>query len=175
MPVFLDHCIGSPSVVVDQWAVSDEGRSFYLRKIEGMLEIQEPEQAILDIWGLACLLPSTADEDWRPSHDCYLKDYDWLLRGGELKNRRAVCQRMILSISRVAGKRVPMEFYSLLNFDITQLPLDWKDGFSDQYWKAKLDGKLTHRNALTEVQERYEEYERQYALSTYRIALQSLA
>lgn len=143
------------------WVTSEEGISFQRRASVGMLKEQNQEQIILTVSALLWyerlrLDDSNAIED--TISGSYLWDFGRLLAAQQLPNRRAVWERMALSLARVIRE----EDYSLavrwfLDSVVRNQPaLDLLDGLSDQYWKCMLTSQLGHMAAWEETRRIFE-------------------
>src|SRR5262245_19922642 len=160
MLILLCYCTsrGDVGEALRAWANSPEGRSWYQRTMTALLKAQVAEQLILTVLALVCYLRLCApDEASEPVNGSYLWDFGDLLDGQQLKNQRAVWERMASSIRRVVGESYHQAFQQFLNIDFGVQRLHWLDGFSDQYWFLRLGSELTHEDAWVKTQRGFEE------------------
>lgn len=159
--VLVCHCasLGAADQPLRKWAASEEGRRVYQQTATGMREPHTSEQAILSLSALLCheVLLDASDEVSSPSHGSCLHDFDRLVNGHEVRNRRAVWERMALSIKRVAGEKChPAAHYFLDIVTGSELPLQDFDWLSDQYWTKKLGYATTHGGAWEQLRRKFD-------------------
>ena len=95
---------GQTLEVLSDWIKSEESLDLYQRLIKDIWLPQTPEQYGLTLIALWCregLLPYSTDETTQPIKGNYLADFDAILHGKYVKNRRKVFEQMILSLWRV--------------------------------------------------------------------------
>ena len=142
--------------MLSDWIKSKESLDLYLRLIDGLRLRQLPERFALTLTALSCregLLPYTKDDTARSIGDSYLTDFDAILNGKDISNRRAVFEHMIMSLVRAL--RTHDIFAELAQFLAETLQqeqslLGLLDGISDQYCAKKIHGH-DHNGAFEEV------------------------
>ena len=119
---------------------------------------QEPEQLVLTLAALLCherLLPYTLDDTTQPINSCYLADFDVLLTGESLSNRRTVFERIGFSFLRVLAtlgdKYEDMIQLLAVALDKDAPSLESFDGLTDQYGAPRIKNRVSHLRAYNEV------------------------
>ena len=139
MAVFLCYCANLPTIdrAFCEWASSEEGAWFYEQSVAILAEKKNTlEQAILRLSALVWLdrlLPCGPEEVSVPIHDCFLEDFARLLDGQQLKNRRAVWERMVWSGRRAVGESCWPIICHFVGWG-TKMEPHVLDGISDKYW-----------------------------------------
>ncbi|KAI4283237.1 MAG: hypothetical protein L6R35_005236 [Caloplaca aegaea] len=145
--------------VLSDWIKSEESLNLYQRLIEDLLLQQTPEQYGLTLIALWCrerLLNYSTDETTQPIEGSYLADFDAILHGEDIKNKRAVFEQMILSLWRVLyALNISEETVQLLGevLDIRASLQEPLAGIADQYTVRKVHGHY-HNGAFEEASER---------------------
>ena len=149
---------GQTLEVLSNWIKSEESLNLYQRLIEDLWLQQIPEEFALTLAALLCrerLFLYTVDDSAQPFGDCYLADFDAILNGQDVSNRRTVFEQMILSLVRVlytlnTNEETVRLLVKILDKEAPLLgPLD---GVSDQYCARKVRG-YNHNSAFEEVRE----------------------
>lgn len=95
---------GQTLEVLSNWIKSEKSLNLYQRLIEDLWLQQTPEEFALTLAALLCrerLFLYTVDDTAQPIGDCYLADFDAILNGQDVSNRRTIFEQMILSLVRV--------------------------------------------------------------------------
>lgn len=150
---------GQTLEVLRDWIRSEESLHLYRRLIEELRLRQTLEEFALIIAALLCrerLFPCSINDTIQPVGGCYLADFDAILNGQDISNRRTVFEQMILSLLRVPytleddSENILQLLAYVLDKGATFLaPLD---GVSDQYCAKKIRG-YTHYQAFEEVKD----------------------
>jgi len=142
--------------VLSDWVKSEESSQVYQRLIEDLWLQQTPEEFSLTLAALLCrerLLPYAPDNTTQPIGGSYLADFDDILNGLVVSNRRTVFEQMILSLLRVLGTLEDSQDRILFLAEVLDkgpsllTPLD---GVSDQYSAGKVHGHI-HNRAFEEA------------------------
>ena len=150
---------GQTLKVLSDWIKSEESLNLYQRLIEDLWRQQTPDQYGLTLLALLCrerLLPYSTDETAQSIGGSYLADFDAILNGQDIKNKRKVFEQMILSLWRVLYTlNTSKETVQLLTevLDIEVSLLEPQDGTADQYCVGKVHGH-NHNRAFEEARER---------------------
>ncbi|KAL9045088.1 MAG: hypothetical protein Q9214_001826 [Letrouitia sp. 1 TL-2023] len=119
---------------------------------------QEPEQLILTLAALLCyerLLPYTLDDTTQPINSCYLADFDVLLTGESLSNRRTVFERIGFSFLRILAtlgdKYEDIIQLLAVALDKDAPSLESFDGLIDQYGAPRIKNGVSHLRSYNEV------------------------
>ncbi len=149
---------GQTLEVLSDWIKSEESLNLYQRLIEDLWLEQTPEAFALTLAALLCrerLLPYTVDDTVQPIWGSYLADFDAILNGQDISNRRAVFEQMTLSLLRVlctlnTSEETVRLLAEVLDKEASlQEPLD---GIADQYCARKVD-RHNHNKAFEEARE----------------------
>ncbi len=149
---------GQSLEVLSDWIKSEESLDLYQRLNEDLWLQQTPEEFALTPATLLCrerLLPYTLDDTAQPIGGSYLADFDAILNGQDVSNRRTVFEQMILSLLRVlytlnTNEETVRLLAEVLDKEASLLgPLD---GVSDQYCARKVRGH-DHNSAFEEARE----------------------
>ena len=101
------------------------------------------------------LLPYTSDDTTQPIYCCYLADFDVLLSGESLSNRRTVFERIGYSFLRVLAtlgdKYEDMIQLLAVALDKDAPSLESFDGLTDQYGAPRIKNRDSHLRAYNEV------------------------
>jgi len=125
--------------------------NLYQRLIENLWLQQTPKEFALILAALLCRerpLPYTKNDTAQPVWGSYVVDFDAILNGEDIKDRRMVFEQMILSLLRVlytlnTSEETVRLLAEILDKDASILePLD---GFADQYCARKLQGQDHNR------------------------------
>jgi len=95
---------GQTLEVLRDWLKSEECLNLYQRLIENLWLQQTPEEFALTLAALLCrerILPYTLDDTAQPIGGSHVADFDAILNGEDIKNRRTVFEQMVLSLLRV--------------------------------------------------------------------------
>lgn len=144
--------------MLSDWIKSQESLDLYQGLIEDLWLQQTPEEYALTLAALLCrerLLPYTVDDTAQPIGGSYLADFDALLNGQDISNRRRVFEQMILSLVRVLYTLENSEEIVQLLADVLDKEaslLESLDGMADQYCARKLHGQ-DHNRAFEEARE----------------------
>lgn len=145
--------------MLSDWIKSEESLDLYQRLIEDLWLQQTPEEFALTLAALLCrerLLPYTVDDTAQPIGGSYLVDFDAILNGQDISNRRTVFEQVILLFVRVLytfGDCQDMLLLLAGALDKEPSLLEPLDGVSDQYCARKVRGH-DHNRAFEEVRER---------------------
>ena len=149
---------GQTLEVLSDWIKSEESLNLYQRLIEDLWLQQTPEEFALTLAALLCrerLLPCTVDDTAEPIGGSYLVDFDAILNGQDISNRRTIFERMILSLVRVLCTLNKSEETVQLLVEVLDKEaslLESLDGTTDQYCARKVHGHK-HNRAFEEVRE----------------------
>ena len=147
---------GQTHEVLSDWIESEESLTLYRRLIEDVRLEQSSEEFALTLAALLCrerLLPYTMDDTAEPIGGSYLTDFDTIVNGQDISNRRTVFEEMILSLVRVlytlnTNEEAARFLTEVLGKDASLLKL--LDGVADQYCVRKLC-RHEHNSAIEEV------------------------
>lgn len=149
---------GQTLEVLRDWLKSEECLNLYQRLIENLWLQQTPEEFALTLAALLCrerILPYTLDDTAQPIGGSHVADFDAILNGEDIKNRRTVFEQMVLSLLRVlytlhTSEETVRLLTEVLDKDASLLePLD---GVADQYCARKLLGQ-DHNKAFEDARE----------------------
>lgn len=91
--------------------------------------------------------PFWMDETSGPLHGCYLEDFCRHLNGEMLRNRRALLERMAVSLRRVLRERCFPGISRFFDMVGAEHSLHTLDGISDRYWEYKVYCEQGHVDA----------------------------
>ncbi len=149
---------GQTLEVLSDWIKSEESLNLYQRLIEGLWLEQTPEAFALTLAALLCrerLLPYTVDDTVQPIGGSYLADFDAILNGQDISNRRTVFEQMTLSLLRVLYTLNTSEETIRLLAEVLDKEaslLEPLDGIADQYCARKVH-RHNHNKAFEEARE----------------------
>ena len=146
---------GQTLEVLSNWVQSKENLDLCQTLVSGLRLPQSPEDFMLTLVALLCrerLLPYTMNDIKQPVGSSYLTDWNTILNGQDINNRRTVFEQMVSSFVRVLdandGKnliQLPMEVLDQRTSLSTPL-----NGVLDEYCARKICG-ITHDKAFREA------------------------
>ena len=96
-------CYGQTVQVLSDWIKAEESLKLYQRLTEDLWRQKIPEQHGLTLLAFLCrerLLPHRTDETAQPTAGSYSADFDAILNGQDIENKRAVFGQVILALWR---------------------------------------------------------------------------
>ncbi len=144
--------------MLSDWIKLEESLNLYQWLIEDLWLEQTPEAFALTLAALLCrerLLPYTVDGIAQPIGSSYLADFDAILNGQNISNRRTIFEQMILSLLRVLYiLNISEETVRLLAkvLDKEASLLESLDDIADQYCVKKVY-RHNHNKAFEEAKE----------------------
>jgi len=146
--------------VLSDWIRSEESLHLYHRLRESVWSLETPEDLALSLAALLCrerLLPYNKADTAHPIWGSYLADFDAILNGQALSNRRTVFEQTVSSLLRVlntledGSENIIQLLDAVLDKEASVLgPLD---GCSDQYWAKRIQDRLNHSRAFDEARD----------------------
>lgn len=137
---------GQTLEVLSDWIKSVESSNLFQVLTKGLWLQQTPEEFALSLSALLCrerLLPYTMGYTTLPIRGSYLADFDDILNGYDLRNRRTVFEQIVMSLMRVlstfnVSDETARFLAAVLDKEVPLLePLD---GVADQYCANKVYG-----------------------------------
>jgi len=153
---------GQTLEVLSDWIRSEESLHLYHRLRESVWSRGTPEDLALSLAALLCrerLLPYNKADTAHPIWGSYLADFDAILNGQALSNRRTVFEQTVSSLLRVLNT---LEDGSENTIQLLDAVLDKEasvlgplDGCSDQYWAKRIGYRyrLNHSRAFDEARD----------------------
>lgn len=144
--------------MLSDWIKSKENLNLYQRLIGDIWLQQTPEDFALTLAALLCrerLFSYTLDDTAQSIEGNYLTDFDAILNGQDISNRRTVFEQMILSLLRVLyflkiNEEIGRFLAEILDKEASLLRT--LDGVADQYCARKVR-RYDHNRAFEEVRE----------------------
>ncbi len=146
--------------VLSDWIRSEESLHLSHRLHESVWSRETPEGLALSLAALLCrerLLPYNKADTAHPIRGSYLADFDAILNGQALSNRRTVFEQTVSSLLRVlntledGSENIIQLLDAVLDKEASVLgPLD---GCSDQYWAKRIQDRLNHSRAFDEARD----------------------
>ena len=154
--LFLTWGSAARGLRIQEWVNSSEGWKLYERLIKILRNAPPAGQLVLTLAALVCFvrrLWSSPSETAGPVQGCYLADWDALLKGDDLRNGRAVIERLSFSLLRVLltigedcfGEELSQLVSLLAGAIDKEMPLmHLFDGISDNYWATRMREQRAH-------------------------------